>query len=95
MDEQARYEEARKRVEEIRGFYHHLTAYVVVNAVLLVINMLTSPGHYWFFWPLLGWGIGVAIHGLITFGGIRGRSWEERKISEIMEKDARSRGDGT
>ena len=95
MDEQARYEEAKKRVAEIKGFYQHLTAYLVINAVLFAINVLTSPGYYWFFWPLLGWGIGVALHGLATFGGIWGKSWEERKIREIMEKDARSRGDST
>ena len=90
MDEQVRYEEAKKRVSEIRGFYHHLAAYVVINAALVLINLLTSPRDLWFMWPLLGWGIGVALHALSVFGGLWGKAWEERKINEIMGKDRRS-----
>ncbi len=43
MDEQARYEKARKRVEEIKGFYTHLLTYVLVNLALFVLNLITSP----------------------------------------------------
>jgi len=90
MDEQAGYEEAKKRVSEIREFYQHLTVYLVINAALVLINLLSSPGYLWFVWPLLGWGIGVALHGLMAFGGFWGRAWEERKIAEILGKDRRS-----
>lgn len=87
MDEQARYEEAKKRVLEIKGFYQHLVSYLIINAALLVINLLTSPQYLWFLWPLVGWGIGLAFHALSVFGGLWGKSWEERKIKELMEKD--------
>ncbi len=89
MDEQARYDRARKRVEELREFYRHLVTYLVVNAFLFVLNKLTSPGHDWFIWPLLGWGIGIVIHAASVFGIGRlwGEGWEERKIQEIMDKD--------
>jgi len=90
MDEQVRYEEAKKRVSEIRGFYQHLTAYVVISAALVAINLLSSPEYLWFVWPLLGWGVGVALHALSVFGGLWGKAWEEQKISEIMGKDRRS-----
>ena len=90
MDEQARYQEAKKRVEEIRGFYFHLVCYILANAVLVVINLLTSPKYLWFIWPLIGWGIGIVLHAFSVFGGLWGRSWEERKIREIMEKDKRT-----
>lgn len=59
-DEANRYERARKRVREIRGFYSHLAIYLIVNAGLLAINLLTSPFSLWFYWPMLGWGLGVA-----------------------------------
>jgi hypothetical protein len=26
--------------------------------VLLVINLVTSPDHLWFYWPLFGWELG-------------------------------------
>ena len=90
MDEQARYQEAKKRVEEIKGFYLHLASYLFVNVALIVINLLTSPEYLWFIWPLIGWGIGLIVHAFTVFGGLWGKAWEERKIKEIMEKDKRT-----
>ncbi len=90
MDEQTRYEEARKRVEEIKGFYVHLASYVLINAALILINLLTSPNNLWFIWPLFGWGIGLIVHAFSVYSGLWGKSWEERKIKEIMEKDKHS-----
>ena len=54
--------QALKRVEDEKGFYGNLAAYLVVNAVLIAVNLFTSPGYFWAFWPLFGWGIGVASH---------------------------------
>ena len=90
MDDEAnRYERARKRVREIRGFYSHLAIYLIVNAGLLAINLLTSPFSLWFYWPMLGWGIGVAVHGVSVFGlaGLLGPEWEEREIRKLMDRD--------
>ena len=89
MDEQAKYQEAKKRVEEIKGFYFHLISYIVVNAALVVINLLTSPEYLWFIWPIIGWGVGLLIHAFTVFGNVMGKAWEERKIKEILEKDKR------
>jgi hypothetical protein len=90
MDDQSAYERAKRRMEEIRGFYTHLLVYAVVNAFLFLVNWLNSPGDWWFYWPLLGWGIGVVAHGLSVFagGGFWGKDWEERKIKQLMEKDS-------
>ena len=41
-----KYEKAKKRVEEIKGFYSHLIVYVVINIGLFLINLFTSPGEY-------------------------------------------------
>ncbi len=61
----------------------------MVNALLFVLNQVTSPGHYWFVWPLFGWGLGLVFHAMSVFGGLWDGSWEERKIKELMDKDAR------
>lgn len=89
MNDVEKYQRARRRVMAIKGFYIHLFFYVVVNIGLFLINILASSGHLWFFWPLFGWGIGVAAHGFSVFGilGLFGRDWEERKIKEILEKE--------
>lgn len=89
--EEERYNLAKKRVQEVKGFYGNLTAYIVVNVFLLIVNLLTSPEHLWFYWPMLGWGIGVVFHGLRVFNYMPflGKDWEERKMKEFMEEEER------
>jgi len=88
-NEEDKYYLAKKKVENIKGFYGNLIAFVVVNAVLLFINLYTSPQNLWFYWPLMWWGIGVVFHGLKVFEVFPtvGKDWEERKIKEFMEKE--------
>ncbi|HRB72749.1 MULTISPECIES: 2TM domain-containing protein [unclassified Flavobacterium] len=88
-NEEERYRLAKKRVEEIKGFYGNLTAYIAVNLALMAMNLLTSPEHLWFFYPMLGWGVGVAIHGMKVFNYMPflGKDWEERKMQEFIEKE--------
>jgi hypothetical protein len=92
-NEEERYYQAKKRVEEMKGFYGHLISYVVVNVGLLVLNLLTSPKHLWFFWPMLGWGIGLLFHALKVFNysPFFNKEWEDRKIREFMEKENESK----
>ena len=89
MNDNESYKRAKERVSELRAFYGHVFIYLIVNIGLFIINILTTPHHLWFYWPLLGWGIGLFAHGFSTFGlhGIFGKEWEERKIKEIMNKE--------
>jgi hypothetical protein len=57
-----------RRVGKARmGFYIHLTVYLLVNALLVGINLTTSTKNLWFKWPLLGWGVGILAHAVVTF----------------------------
>lgn len=78
------YERAKKRVKEIKGFYGNLISYCTVIPFLIFVNLYTQNHYYWFWWPLLGWGVGVASHAFQVFG--IGTSWQEKKIQEIMNK---------
>jgi hypothetical protein len=49
-------------------FGAHLTTYLFVNLLLFIVDA-QSPGAWWFHWPLIGWGIGVASHAWQAFGG--------------------------
>ncbi len=91
MNDHDRYERARQRVQQIKEFYTHLTAYILVNALLIAISVLN--GEYWFFWPLFGWGIGVVAHAINVFGFSQwfGNSWEEREIRRLMEREEQHR----
>ena len=90
--EQRRYERAHARVQAIKGFYVHAMAFVVVNVALFAINALVGGG-WWFYWPLIGWGIGLGVHAFGVFGfgdgGPWGREWEERKIREMVDEEQR------
>ena len=93
-NEAASAERARRRLVAEKGFYVHLVMYVLVILGLFIINALTGHGRWWFVWPAIGWGIGIAVHALSTFGliGLLGRDWEERRLKELMEEERRRRG---
>jgi len=59
-------EQARKRLQERRDFRSHLAAFVVVNAFLILIWMLTG-GYFWPAWVLGLWGAGLVLHAWETF----------------------------
>jgi hypothetical protein len=44
------------------GWRIHAALYVLVNSALALVNLLALPGDVWFLYPLLGWGIGLALH---------------------------------
>jgi len=79
---------AKDRVEKLKGFYGNLISYCTIIPILIFIN-LKSGGFEWFWFPMGGWGMGVAFHAFETFG--YGKSWEEKKIQEILNKDKQTK----
>ena len=77
------YERAQKKVNDIKGFYGHLTVYLVVCTVVLLARgkmhfitlspeALGNPDFLnWIDWNVFGtpiiWGIGLVIHALSVF----------------------------
>ncbi|MCF6172874.1 MAG: 2TM domain-containing protein, partial [Campylobacteraceae bacterium] len=80
---------ARKRIEDIKGFYQHLLAYCLFTPFTIFINYKTYWDYKWFWFSIIGWGIGLAIHAFIVFvqKGVFGSKWEERKIEELLRKE--------
>lgn len=88
------YLAALRRVRAMEVFYMHATIYVAINMVLFLIDMVT-PGGPWFYWPMIGWGIGLAMQGFFTFGPMFfDRDWEERKIAELVARERARREAG-
>lgn len=67
MDEQDRRQAAIERIKAKRDFGTHLVAYLVVNGFLIGVWYFTNTAYFWPIWPLLGWGIGLVLHGWETF----------------------------
>lgn len=82
-NEKVAYEKAKERVTQLKGFYGNLLSYCIVIPVLIIINVITSD-FQWFWFPLLGWGLGLTFHAFETFGF--GKRWEEKKIQEYLSK---------
>jgi hypothetical protein len=88
MENQKAYQKAKRRVEAKVGFYIHLSVYIAVNLLLIIINLTTSPEYLWFKWPLMGWGIGLFFHAIGVFV-FSGRSLvTEQMIEKEMKKEA-------
>ncbi|WP_405287309.1 2TM domain-containing protein [Methanobrevibacter sp.] len=79
---------AEKRVDDKIKFYRNFTAYVIVNAMLAIINWYFTPEFWWVAFPLFFWGIGVLKDFLVAFVFVNldDESYRERKIQEEMEK---------
>jgi hypothetical protein len=48
------------------GLLIHAAAYLLVNLLLVAIDF-RSPERLWFYWPLLGWGLGLAWHAFAVY----------------------------
>ena len=84
-NENTAYYRAKKRVEELKGFYANLISYCCVIPILIFINLSYMPEFQWFWFSAAGWGFGVLMHAFKVFG--YSATWEERKIQEILSKE--------
>lgn len=78
---------AKKRVKKVKGFYGHLSTWLVFCAFFLLLNLATDRNNFWAFWPIAGWGLGVVFHAIGVFGlpGL-GKDWEERMLEREMAR---------
>jgi transcriptional regulator with XRE-family HTH domain len=74
------------QVRKLKGFYIHLAQYVLVIALLTVINALTTPNRWWVQWVIMGWGIGVFFHWLQISErfGLFGSKWEKEQVEKRL-----------
>ena len=84
-----KYVRARKHVEELKEFYYNLISYCFVIPFLIFINWYTSWDFKWFWFPMLGWGLGLIFHAYKVYvnDGVLGRDWERKKIEEFMREE--------
>jgi two-component sensor histidine kinase len=88
IERQEALRRVRKRVQNMRAFYISAACYALVIPCLWILNFWTGT-RLWAQWPTLGWGVGLAIHGLSVFAGrsFFGAEWEARKVEELMARE--------
>lgn len=99
--QEQQYLKAKKKVQDIKGFYSHLTVYIIINIFISGIiiyglshdddyDFMQAISHFGVYSTWLFWGIGLFFHWLGVFGfkNLLGKNWEEKKIRELMDKDS-------
>lgn len=94
-----KYLRAKKRVDQLKGYYGHLMSYIFVNIFISVVSIINdmndgdtfnqaiSDTDNFQLW--LWWGIGIAFHTYGVFGArllFMNKDWEDKKIKEFMEE---------
>ena len=69
---------ARRRAGAKLGWYIHAVVFLLVNAAIFAMSRYGFGSRPWSVYPLLGWGLGLALHGISVFvlgtgGGLRER----------------------
>jgi len=78
-----------KRLRKRRDFYTHVAVYVLVNALLVVIWAVTTPGgFFWPVFPMAAWGIGLAMNAWDVY---RQDDFDEERISKEVRHLQRTR----
>src|SRR5262245_45939330 len=81
-------EEAHRWVRRKRIFYSVVGIYLALSLMWFAIDALDDSSGWWFYWPMLGTGLGVAITGIVLFGigGLFGTDWERRQVEKYMRR---------
>ena len=90
----ARNAAVRRFVRQRRAFRAHAAVFIGVMPVILLVNLLVNLAAgiagewsaWWSLWALVGWGAGVAVHGLavrLARAGLESRSDEERLVDAL------------
>lgn len=77
---------ARKRAGAKLGWYVHALVYVAVNAAMFIATVYGLRQRAWTIYPALGWGLGLALHGIAVFLLGSGSSLRERMVQQERER---------
>ena len=81
-DVPAASDETAERDRAFRRLRRHVLAYAAVNGAFILIDLLT-PGPWWFFWPMFGWGVAVAAHWLYVKSVHIDEIWAQQRTEDI------------
>jgi hypothetical protein len=86
--------DARRYVRRKRIFYMVLGIWIALSLMWFVIDMTEGGEGTWFYWPMLGTGIAVAITGIVLLGigGLFGANWERREIDKYLRRSGNEPG---
>jgi hypothetical protein len=75
---------ARRRAGAKLGWYIHAGVYLAVNLLLVMLSAMSD--RHWAVFPAVGWGIGLAVHGVVIFLVTGGAGLHERLVQQERER---------
>lgn len=101
MSDDEMRKKAVERVRARKGFFTHLTIYVIINAFLWTMWAISASSNNWMpgwgmrsfggpVWVTAGWGLGLLFHffGVFVFHG----NWEDREVQKEIDRMKKSGG---
>ncbi len=87
---------ARKRAGAKLTWFVHATIYIIVNLLVFAMSEYGFGQRAWSVKPLLGWGLGLALHGASVWllgagGNLRERMVQNERESLQREQDRRTK----
>ena len=81
-------EDARRHVRRKRILYTVLGVWIALCVMWFLIDVSDDSSSWWFYWPMLGTGIAVAITAIVLLGigGLFGADWERREIDKYVRR---------
>jgi hypothetical protein len=75
-------------VRRKRIFYLVLGVWIALCVMWFLIDLADDSSSWWFYWPMAGSGIAVAITGIVLLGigGLFGADWERREIDKYLNR---------
>ena len=77
---------ARRRAGAKLGWYFHAAVYVAINVFIFLMSYHAFGTRPWSPFPLIGWGVGVALHGISVFVLGKGSGLRERMVQKERER---------
>jgi hypothetical protein len=81
-------DEAHRWVRRKRILYTILGIYGVLSLMWFAIDLADDSSGFWFYWPMFGAGIAVAVTAVVLLGvgGVFGTAWEQRQVDRYLER---------
>ncbi|MFW2380588.1 MAG: 2TM domain-containing protein [Acidimicrobiales bacterium] len=90
-----REEAARRYVQQLRVFYVHAAVFAGSMAINMAVNLFVNLqagiarewSAWWLIWALIGWGAGIAVHGLVVRlnrPSFAASTWKQRQMDQIL-----------
>ncbi len=82
---------ARKRTGAKLGWYAHASVFVLVNLFVFSLSEYAFGTRAWSIKPLLGWGLGLCLHGIAVWflgagGNLRERLVQRERLQREQDK---------